>query len=162
MGNPKAPRMKIEVLCCGDRHWKDIKTVKEWLNIHLRTVINDLLDLEIPHVTVESKYIFGKVLKFVLKKIVIVHGDADGADRMCGKVGKKIGFTVKPYPAEWTRYGKAAGPMRNAEMLRVHDIKLCLAFHGDIKKSKGTYDMICKANDKKIPVILIPERKVKE
>ena len=48
---------------------------------------------------------------------VIVDGCASGADTICAEVGSKLGATIEPHPADWKRYGKAAGPMRNHEMI---------------------------------------------
>lgn len=48
---------------------------------------------------------------------VIMHGGARGADEIVGGIGRTYGHTVEPYPADWPRDGKAAGPIRNARML---------------------------------------------
>lgn len=90
---------------------------------------------------------------------VIVHGDQRGADKMCGYVGMKLGYEVDPNPAEWTRYGKAAGPMRNQSMLDKHpDIGLGLAFHDDYANSKGTRDMVERMRLAGIPVNFVTSR----
>lgn len=53
---------------------------------------------------------------------------ADGAvDAAAGFLG---GMNVVRFPADWKRYGKSAGPMRNAEMLRLQKPDLVLAFPG--------------------------------
>jgi len=52
-----------------------------------------------------------------LDHITLVHGGARGADRAAGRIGKELGFEVREYPADWDRHGRAAGPIRNAEML---------------------------------------------
>lgn len=49
-------------------------------------------------------------------RIVIVHGAGRGLDKMAGLLAERAGFTVEPHRADWNRYGKAAGPIRNAEM----------------------------------------------
>ena len=36
---------------------------------------------------------------------------------MAAKVCADIGVRQEPHPAQWDRYGKAAGPRRNAEMV---------------------------------------------
>jgi len=45
------------------------------------------------------------------------HGTARGADRMCAHVARKRGFTIIEHPADWERYGKRAGIVRNGQML---------------------------------------------
>lgn len=91
------------------------------------------------------------------KDTKIVEGDCRGADKISGYLGKKHGYEVIPVPAEWNKYGKAAGPIRNKKMLDKYKPDLVVAFHNDIKHSKGTIDMITKAIDAGIPFKIIKE-----
>lgn len=52
-----------------------------------------------------------------LERIVVVHGAARGLDRMAHALARRHGFTPEAHPADWERYGKAAGPIRNAVMV---------------------------------------------
>ncbi len=79
---------------------------------------------------------------------VIVHGDARGADKMSGFVAKRLGFEVRKYPADWAKYGKAAGPIRNRLQFDTEQPSLVLAFHNDLASSKGTKDMVLYAESK--------------
>lgn len=54
--------------------------------------------------------------------------------------------------ADWGKYGKAAGPIRNQEIVNVSDI--VIAFWN--KKSRGTKDTIDKALRGNKPVLVIP------
>jgi hypothetical protein len=72
---------------------------------------------------------------------VIVHGDCRGADRLAGNEADLIGLTVESYPADWKRYGRGAGPIRNQQMLD-SGIDLVIAFHPDPNNSKGTKNML--------------------
>lgn len=74
-------------------------------------------------------------------KIVLVHGDAQGLDTVAGFVAKECGFEVKPEPADWGKYKKAAGPIRNSLMLKKYNIDHVIAFPGN----NGTADMTKKA-----------------
>ena len=83
------------------------------------------------------------------KAITIVHGDCSsgGIDRVAQAVGESMGFHVIPHPANWAKYGRAAGPIRNKAMLEEDGpFDLVLAFHRDISKSKGTKDCYGRAN----------------
>lgn len=51
-------------------------------------------------------------------RLRIVHGGCSGADAIAGKVAKALGLEVVVVPAEWAKYGRAAGPKRNERMLR--------------------------------------------
>lgn len=79
-------------------------------------------------------------------KTIIVHGAAPGADNIGGYVATKLGFEVRPYPADWARLGLGAGPVRNQKMLdKEHlpeePLDLALCFHEDPNLGKGSADM---------------------
>lgn len=83
-----------------------------------------------------------QVLRDLPPDATIVHGDARGADRMAGTWARENGRHEERHPANWEKHGKAAGPIRNSEMLRA-DLDRVIAFWDG--KSKGTKDMIDKA-----------------
>ena len=84
-----------------------------------------------------------------------VNGACRGADKMSTSIAEKLGFECREYPANWDKYGRRAGPIRNQEMLNKEKPHFVIAFHENIKASKGTRDMIHKAKKEQIPVILI-------
>lgn len=86
------------------------------------------------------------------KKTIIMHGKARGADKMADEIAKRLGFKVKAYPADWKRYGKAAGIIRNNEMLDEEPDKV-LAFQLD--ESRGTQHTINEARKRGIKVKVI-------
>ena len=51
------------------------------------------------------------------RDVVVVHGDARGADRLGKEAALMLGFSEESHPADWNSYGNAAGPIRNTEML---------------------------------------------
>ncbi|SRR6266446_995301 len=117
----------MTILCCGDRHWKDKRKIKKTLELFLWAS---------------------------LEKIV-VHGGAPGADTLSGEAAEELGFAVREYKAKWKKYKKAAGPIRNQLMLTAEEPDVVIAFHGNLKKSKGTRDLIQRAIKKGILVIRI-------
>ncbi|MEB3353865.1 MAG: hypothetical protein VKM34_06480 [Cyanobacteriota bacterium] len=46
------------------------------------------------------------------------HGDARGADQAIDRAARRLGWAVQAMPAEWERHGRAAGPIRNRQLLR--------------------------------------------
>jgi YspA, cpYpsA-related SLOG family len=83
----------------------------------------------------------------------VVHGACRGADIIAGQIAFELGFTIDPNPANWTRDGLRAGPIRNQAMLNKHpDIERVLAFHENIARSTGTKDMVGRARLAGIPV----------
>lgn len=59
------------------------------------------------------------------------------------------------YFAEWNKYGKSAGPIRNKKMIDEGNPDIVIAYHDDIENSKGTKNMITQAKDKGIKVQII-------
>ncbi len=49
---------------------------------------------------------------------LLLHGGARGADRLIEQAARSLAWPVEVIPAEWCRYGRAAGPLRNGLMLR--------------------------------------------
>ena len=81
-----------------------------------------------------------RVLRDTLKAgDTLIAGAARGADALAERFCPP-GVTKEIYPADWQKYGKAAGPIRNQQML---DAKpdLVVAFPG----GRGTADMVRRA-----------------
>jgi hypothetical protein len=87
---------------------------------------------------------------------VVIEGGARGADRLAGHIASEHGLEVVVFPAQWVRYGRAAGVVRNQQMLDEAKPDFVLAFHHNIAASKGTKDMVQRANRNGIPVRIIP------
>lgn len=129
-------RRPLRVLVCGDRAWNDPETIR-------------------------------KRLVLLPAGTLIIHGDQGqvkrrrdgstywiGADTQADHVAKALGLKTDPHPADWNKYGLAAGPRRNREML---DLKpdLVIAFHRKIEYSKGTKDTVEEAKKRGIKVEVI-------
>jgi hypothetical protein len=118
----------MEIIVTGDREWDDKETIKKVL-------------ARFPH----------------NKDTKVIHGDCRGADKMAAEAAEELGQEPIPYPADWGKHGKAAGIIRNQEMLDEHpDAYHVLAFHGRIHKSRGTKDMMMRSSKDGRAVFLIP------
>jgi len=74
-----------------------------------------------------------------------------GADLMSGRAAEYLNIPSIGHPAQWDRDGRAAGPIRNRQMLIEHpEIELVLGFHDNIRQSKGTKDMLTVASNRGI------------
>ena len=82
----------------------------------------------------------------------IIEGEARGADTLARLYAERYGIPCLPFPAQWGKHGKAAGPIRNREMLLSGKPELVIAFRGP--NSRGTQNMINQARKARIPVIV--------
>jgi hypothetical protein len=87
---------------------------------------------------------------------VVIHGGARGADRISGEVARNLGIPVKVYKADWRRYGKRAGSIRNLEMLDKGKPDLVIAYWDG--ESPGTRDMILKAERAGVTVKMVVDK----
>lgn len=84
----------------------------------------------------------------------IIHGCATGADSEAMIVAEALGIKHAPFRADWQKYGRAAGPIRNRRMITEGKPDLVVAFPG----GRGTADMVRRARVAGIPVMIIKER----
>jgi predicted Rossmann-fold nucleotide-binding protein len=79
----------------------------------------------------------------------IVHGGASGADQLAHQYAREKTIPVVVYPADWKTHGRAAGPIRNKEMLDMEAPDIVIAFPG----GSGTQNMVKQAQQRNIKVI---------
>jgi hypothetical protein len=72
---------------------------------------------------------------------LIIHGAASGADTMAGEWAEHMVIPLRVFPADWATHGRAAGPIRNGQMLCEGKPDLVVAFPG----GRGTENMIHQA-----------------
>ena len=83
-----------------------------------------------------------------LQIAVLAHGAAPGADTLAARWCRDHDCPVVVYEADWSAYGKRAGPLRNRRMLDHFQPDLLVAFSG----GEGTQDCIRAAKERKVPV----------
>lgn len=79
---------------------------------------------------------------------VLVSGGAQGADALAERLARERGLTIDVIPADWQRYGRGAGPIRNKQIVESAD--LVIAFWDG--KSRGTRSALSHADKMGIPV----------
>jgi hypothetical protein len=72
---------------------------------------------------------------------LLIHGGAPGADSLAGEWAKLRKVEVKVYPADWDTHGKAAGPLRNQQMIDDGKPDAVVSLPGGV----GTADMTQRA-----------------
>lgn len=97
----------MKVIICGGRNFRGNSEQEGWL-------INQLKQLQATEV---------------------VCGMAKGADLFGLSIAERMNITVKMFPADWRKFGKSAGYIRNNLMAKHADV--CISFPG----GKGTADM---------------------
>jgi YspA, cpYpsA-related SLOG family len=118
----------MKVMVTGGRHYADEEQLNAILDeVHSNTVID-----------------------------LVMHGNASGADTLAKHWCRAHNVEHKPYPADWGKFGRAAGPMRNQFMVDDQP-DVVIAFPG----GKGTGDAVKRARKKSIIVIQVPDRENK-
>jgi hypothetical protein len=119
----------MRVLVCGGRDFGDLTIATHLHNGHKlkeqkyaeHTFIHRTLDALLPD------------------DCVVIQGRARGVDTAAEQwAWQRSGRTSEPFPADWDKYGKSAGYIRNAKMLSIGKPDLVVAFPG----GKGTAMMI--------------------
>lgn len=92
--------------------------------------------------------------------LTVIHGAAPGADSMAEESahvdqvrGRPV--DVVPFPADWGRHGRAAGPLRNQQMLDEGKPDWVIAFTDNLEASRGTRDMVRRAHKAGVPCYVI-------
>lgn len=115
----------LRLIFCGDRAWRNRRPISETM----------------------------ATLKLNLGEFTVVEGEAPGADSMSRSVAElEHNLPVSKFPADWDLYGKAAGSIRNTQMLKERGgADGVVAFHMNIDQSKGTLNMLQQAQKAGIP-----------
>lgn len=98
-----------------------------------------------------------KVLS-ALKPANVAHGGAHGADLGANSWCLLNNVPVAVFPAAWNIDGKAAGPIRNRQMLDTFKPDLVVAFKG----GRGTEDCVSAAKQRNIPVLRVEDYQPKD
>lgn len=84
----------------------------------------------------------------------LVSGGARGVDAMAERAAQEFSVPIEVHKADWKRYGRRAGILRNADIVAAADE--LLAFFGR-ERTPGTSDSIRRAIAKRIPVAIFED-----
>jgi hypothetical protein len=96
----------------------------------------------------DKDFLFKYLDKNFPEATVVISGRAKGADKMGESWARARGIDIEPYPAQWGRYGRKAGPIRNAEMLSKGKPDVVVVFKG----GRGSEHMATIARKAKVMV----------
>lgn len=119
------------IIICGGRHFEDYD--------RMESVMNEVISKIDPWRDV----------------IEIVSGNCEGADQLGELFAKNHELPCKVFPAQWGKYGKAAGPIRNSEMIKYAseaEMPVVVAFRNP--RTRGTNDTVKKATNKGFKVFV--------
>lgn len=113
-------KKSVRVIIAGGRDFTDYNLLKEKVDYYLQNAIN-------------NDY-----------KIIIVSGTAKGADKLGEKYAKEKGYEIAYFPANWDKYKKRAGYLRNQEMstyAKEQNGALICFWNGNSRGSKHMIDI---------------------
>jgi hypothetical protein len=122
----------MRVLICGGRDL-DPELVWNWLEAHATEECADALG-RAQHVRIEH----------------VIQGGATGADSGAAAWARSSEIPQSCFPADWDRYGRQAGPLRNTQMLAEGRPDVVIALY---PAGAGTADMVRKARAAGLPVV---------
>lgn len=70
---------------------------------------------------------------------ILITGGARGVDQWAEEAAKKRGMYIRTFEPDWGAHGKAAGPIRNREMVATAD-KVYVFWNGESRGTKSTID----------------------
>lgn len=133
----------MRILVCGGRHFGHVvrtafdpkdeppetqERLKEYNFV--QDVLNDIV--------MRTSSLYDPHNNWLPTDIVIIHGGATGADNAAGNFACMNFCIEEVFPANWQKYNKAAGFVRNKKMLVEGKPDLVVAFPG----GKGTANMV--------------------
>lgn len=111
----------MRVLVCGGRCWENMKKTFGFLDY-----LNEMTPIT-----------------------CVIEGNAKGADEFAGEWAKSRNIPLEIYKADWDKYGKSAGAIRNTKMLKEGCPDQVVAFPG----GAGTQNMVLQAQKAGLSVL---------
>lgn len=105
--------MILKIVIAGCRYYNNYNEAKEYIDFCIREIKKN-------------------------NTIVILSGGCRGADAIGERYAIENGYEIRRFVANWDKYGKAAGPIRNEQMAKDADYIICFWDY----KSRGTKSMI--------------------
>lgn len=124
--------VKSRIIICGGRHFNDYSLLEE-------TMAGVMAELNLKSADIE-----------------IVSGNCQGADQLGELYAGRYNIKCTVFPAQWKKYGKSAGPIRNSEMINYaadSESPAVVAFISP--RSKGTKDTVSKARKRGFKVVAV-------
>ncbi len=135
-------------------NWKDIREAQSCQELYILVAgtrtFNDYKLLEKTLDSLIASCPFDKI------RVNIIEGGAKGADELAAKYALGHNHYVHEYYADWSKWGRAAGPIRNRKMhefIKDYKYRVCICFWDG--KSRGTKDNFHLAKEFNTPLKII-------
>ncbi|MBO4543591.1 MAG: DUF2493 domain-containing protein [Bacteroidales bacterium] len=118
----RSNNIRARIIICGGRHFDNYECLEDLMDDVLTDLDLDFSDIE------------------------IISGGCSGADKLGELYADRHNTSCTVFPTQWETYGRAAGPIRNSEMIKyaaASEIPVVVAFISD--KTVGTNDTVNKA-----------------
>lgn len=99
-----------------------------------------------------SDPLYDKIFRRLPHGSLVITGGARGADTRAQADAEYYGFETVTFLADWEKYGKAAGGIRNKTMILDGEPDFVVAFIQDMRDSPGTKNMLLQAMRYNVPV----------
>lgn len=105
--------MKVRIVVAGSRHYNNYTEAKQFIDEVIQRIGGG-------------------------KTFIVLSGGCRGADMLGERYANEKGYPIEKHPAQWDKYGRSAGLIRNKVMAEKCDYAICFWD----RKSKGTKAMI--------------------
>lgn len=107
----------------------------------------------------DKKRMYSHMKRYTYAKIIteVVSGTAKGADRLGERWADLKDIPIKRFPADWDKYGKRAGHIRNKRMAKYAD-EAIIFWDGESKGAKDMMECMSELNKPWCVVLLNPTK----
>jgi hypothetical protein len=127
---------EFRILVCGGRDYG--------LRINPETGKKEKHQPEVDHIW----HTLDTIRSAIHRPLVVIEGEQRGVDLLAREWAEEKGLEVRGFPADWDKYQKRAGFIRNSQMLKEGNPHAVIAFPGGI----GTRMMVQLARRAGVPV----------
>lgn len=147
----------MRILVCGSRTWTDrqaiLTGVLQACSERDQCYCDEDQGAGYTYQDEHGECMFCDAAHYSLRHHALISSTARGADTLGAELATEYRMDLVSFPANWARYGRAAGILRNQQMLDEGKPDLVLAFWDG--KSRGTADMINRARKAGVEVRII-------
>ncbi len=121
----------MKIVVSGSRNYNNFDEAKEYIDLCINNIGKDTVP-------------------------VFLSGGCRGADKLGERYAEENGFEIEQHPADWSKHGKSAGPIRNKIMAQEADLIICF-WDGESTGTKSMIECARKAG-KTVKIKMVPRK----